>query len=132
MHGRLLSSDAHATIGSQTAMHELAVTQGMLSIALEHAAKAGAKRITRINLLLGEMSGIVDDSVQFYFDFVSKGTAAEGAILSFERVAACFRCRACQTTFSPGDREWTCPQCGELSLEIVAGREFYVDSIEVD
>jgi hydrogenase nickel incorporation protein HypA/HybF len=129
---RLLSSRRHDTIGRELEMHELPVTKGMLSIALEHAAKAGAKKITRINLLIGEMSGIVDDSVQFYFDFVSKDTAAEGATLSFERVPACFRCRACETTFSPSDREWTCPQCGELSMEIVAGREFYVDSIEVE
>lgn len=113
-------------------MHELPVTQGMLSIALEHAAKAGAKRITRINLVLGEMSGIVDDSVQFYFDFVSKDTLAEGAVLTFERVPACFRCRDCQTTFSPDGRQWACPQCGEWSVEIVAGREFLVDSIEVE
>ena len=113
-------------------MHELAVTQGMLSIALEHASKAGAKKITRINLAIGEMSGIVDDSVQFYFDFVSKDTLAEGATLSFERVPARFRCRSCQTEFSPGEQQWTCPHCEELSLEIVSGREFYVDSIEVE
>ena len=113
-------------------MHELAVTQGMLSIALEHATKAGATKIMHINLVIGEMSGIVDDSVQFYFDFVSKDTLAEGASLNFERVPARFRCRACQTTFSPDQRQWTCPQCGELSLEIVAGKEFLVDSIEVE
>ena len=129
---RLLSPQRHDTMGRQPEMHELPVTQGMLSIALDHAAKAGAKRITRINLLIGEMSGIVDDSVQFYFDFVSKETAAEGATLNFERVPARFRCRACDTTFSPSDREWTCPRCGELSVEIMAGREFYVDSIEVE
>lgn len=112
-------------------MHELAVTQGMLSIALEHAAKAGAQRITRINLTIGELSGIVDESVQFYFDFVSKDTPAEGASLSFQKSPARFRCRSCQTTFSPSEREWTCPQCGELSVEIVGGQEFYVDSIEI-
>lgn len=113
-------------------MHELPVTQGMLSIALEHATKAGAKKITAINLVIGEMSGIVDDSVQFYFDFISRETIAEGATLNFERVPAKFLCHKCQTTFSPTDREWTCPHCGELSLGIVAGREFYVDSIEVE
>ena len=122
----------HATIRQGIAMHELAVTQGMLSIALEHAAKAGATKITHINLVVGEISGIVDDSVQFYFDFVSKDTTAEGATLNFDRVPARFRCHACGAVFSPENRQWTCPQCGELSVEIVAGREFYVDSIEVE
>jgi hydrogenase nickel incorporation protein HypA/HybF len=113
-------------------MHELAVTQGMLSVALEHAAKAGAKRITHINLVVGEMSGVVDDSVQFYFEFISDSTPAEGAQLSFERVPTRFRCRACGTTFHPEGLKWTCPQCGQWTVEIVAGREFYVDSIEVE
>jgi hydrogenase nickel incorporation protein HypA/HybF len=115
-----------------TPMHELPVTQGMLSIALEHAEKAHATRITDINLVIGELSGIVDDSVQFYFDFISKDTLAEGAVLHFERVPARYRCRQCEAIFSPSDRNWVCPQCGEWMVEITAGREFYVESIEVE
>lgn len=115
-----------------TPMHELPVTKGMLSIALEHATKAGASKITAINLVIGEMSGIVDDSVQFYFDFMSKDTLAEGALLTFERIPARFRCHACETEFSPVEREWICPQCGEWTVDIIAGKEFYVDSIEVE
>jgi hydrogenase nickel incorporation protein HypA/HybF len=113
-------------------MHELPVTQGMLSIALEHAAKAGAKKITAINLTIGEMSGIVDDSVQFYFDIVSQDTPAQGAVLNFDRVPALFRCRACGESFSLDSYQWACPHCGEWSVEIIAGREFYVNSIEVE
>lgn len=113
-------------------MHELPVTQGMLSIALEHAAAAGAQKITAVNLVIGEYSGIVDDSVQFYFDFISEDTLAQGATLNFERVPAQFHCQACGQTFSLDDRRWVCPGCGEWRVEIVAGREFYVDSIEVE
>jgi hydrogenase nickel incorporation protein HypA/HybF len=113
-------------------MHELPVTQGMLSIALEHAEKAAANRITTINLVIGEMSGIVDDSIQFYFDIVSKDTLAEGATLHFERIPNRFHCKACGLDFSLKDRQWVCPHCGEWTVEIVAGREFYVDSIEVE
>ena len=113
-------------------MHELPVTQGMLSIALEHAERAGSSRITAINLTIGEMSGIVDDSIQFYFDFVSKDTPAQGALLNFERVPARFHCRACDEDFSLDKGQWACPHCGEWSVEIIAGREFYVDSIEVE
>jgi hydrogenase nickel incorporation protein HypA/HybF len=113
-------------------MHELPVTQGMLSIALEHAQKAGAEKITAINVTIGEMSGIVDDSVQFYFDFISRDTLAQGALLNFERVPARFHCKACDQEFSLPERQWACPHCGEWSVEIVAGREFYVNSIEVE
>ena len=113
-------------------MHELSVTQSMLNLALEYAEQASAKRITRINLVIGELSGIVDESVQFYFDFVSKDTLAEGARLAFERMLARLRCRACGHEFALEDGNWACPVCQAMGGEFVAGREFYMDSIEVE
>ena len=113
-------------------MHEMAVTQSVLDIAIKHAQQAGASRITQINLVIGEMSGIVDDSVQFYFDFLSKDTMADGARLVFDRRPAIYRCRDCETTFHPEGFNWTCPACGALAFEVVSGREFQVESIEVN
>jgi hydrogenase nickel incorporation protein HypA/HybF len=113
-------------------MHEMAVTQSVLDIAVKHAQQAGASRITRINLVIGELSGVVDDSVQFYFDFLSRDTIAAGAELVFERHPAMYRCRECKTDFHPDGHDWTCPSCGELAFEVVAGREFRIESIEVE
>ncbi len=113
-------------------MHELAVTQGMLDIALEKATAAHATRVTGINLVIGEMSSIVDDSVQFYFDFLSQDSIASGAILSFERIPTQLRCRHCGHSFTPEQPPWRCPQCHQWEVEILAGQEFYVDSIEVE
>ena len=53
-------------------MHELPVTESVLEIALRHAKGAGAERITNIYLVIGQLSSIVDDSIQFYWDIVSK------------------------------------------------------------
>jgi len=113
-------------------MHEMAVTQSILDIAIRHAQQAGAKHIRQINLVIGEMSGVVDDAVQLYFDFLSQETLAAGARLAFERRPAVYRCRACETSFNPPGYEWTCPSCGALDFDIVSGREFRVESIEVE
>ncbi len=114
-------------------MHELAVTQRILEIALEHAARAQAKRIVAIHLIIGDLSSIVDDSVQFYFDFLSSDTIAKGAQLIFTRLPARYRCRACGHEFSPEHGfEWQCPACGQMGVEILQGQEFCVDSIEVE
>jgi hydrogenase nickel incorporation protein HypA/HybF len=112
-------------------MHEMAVTQSILDIAIRHAQQAGASHILQINLVIGELSGIVDDSVQFYFDFLSKDTIAEGAKLAFDRRSAIYRCRECGTTYHPERFQWVCPACDALSFEVLSGREFSVDSIEV-
>ena len=113
-------------------MHELSVTQGILDIALEKAKETQATRITGINLVVGEMSSIIDDCVQFYFDFLSRDSIASGAILSFTRIPMQVRCRSCGLTFSPDKLPWNCPQCDQWDAEIVAGQEFYIDSIEVE
>jgi hydrogenase nickel incorporation protein HypA/HybF len=113
-------------------MHELAITENILRIAVEHATRAGAQRITAISLVIGDLSSVVDDSVQFYFDFLSPDTLAEGAQLRFHRVAARFRCRQCGQEFAPHDMDWQCPGCQALGGEVIAGKEFYVESIEVE
>ena len=113
-------------------MHELSITQSILSIALEKAKAAQAGKITKINLTIGELSGIVDESVQFYFELISKDTIAAEASLSFTRPPTRLRCRNCATIFSPNDIDWTCPGCREQNVEIVSGRECHVESIEVE
>ena len=113
-------------------MHEASITESMLSLALEKAGEAQAKKIVRINLVVGELSGVVGDCVQFYFDHISKNTIAEGAALSFETKPTQIRCRKCQHVFTPENHEWACPKCHETSVEIISGRECYMESIEVE
>ncbi|MBI4304054.1 MAG: hydrogenase maturation nickel metallochaperone HypA [Chloroflexi bacterium] len=112
-------------------MHELSITQSILSIALEQAKTVEASKITRINLTIGELLGVADECVQFYFGLLSKDTIAAEAILRFDRPATSLRCRNCATVFSPND-SWACPNCGDMKAEIVSGQECFVNSIEVD
>jgi hydrogenase nickel incorporation protein HypA/HybF len=109
------------------------VTQSILDIALRHAEQAGAERILAINLVIGDLTGFVDDSIQFYFDFLTKETIAGDAQLRFDRVQARVRCQTCGAEYAPPDsRLWACPQCEALGGEIIAGREFSVVSIEIE
>ena len=112
-------------------MHELAVTESVLKIAIEHAEQAGAERITSVTLVIGDMSSFVDDSIQFYFDLLTPGTLAEGAQLHFKRIAIQFRCRSCGEEFELQGRDWTCPKCSALGGTVIAGKEFYIESIIV-
>jgi len=81
---------------------------------------------------MGKLSGVVGDSVRFYFEMLSKGTLAEGAILSIEEPPARLQCRSCSSVFVPEDFDWACPDCHGHGMEIVSGRECSVDSIEVE
>ncbi|HHX43667.1 MAG TPA: hydrogenase maturation nickel metallochaperone HypA [Chloroflexi bacterium] len=113
-------------------MHELSVTESIMGIVQRHAERAGASRVLRIHLVIGELASIVDDSVQFYFDYLSRGTIAAGAELAFHRLPVGLACGACEHRWQPQDADWTCPACGATAARIATGREFYVDSIEVE
>jgi len=113
-------------------VHELAVTQRVLDIALEKAKEAQANRVASINLVIGEMSSIADDCMQFYFDFLSQDSPASGATLSFKRIPTQLGCRRCGHSFTLNSPPWKCPQCEQWDVEIQAGQELYIDSIEVE
>ncbi|MEJ5187069.1 MAG: hydrogenase maturation nickel metallochaperone HypA [Candidatus Geothermincolales bacterium] len=114
-------------------MHEMAVTESIASICLRHAERHGARRILRVNIRLGELTGIVDRYVAFYWDMVTKDTIAEGASLNFTRVPVKARCNLCGREYPVGeDLDLTCPGCGEVDSDIVSGKEFTVESIEIE
>jgi hydrogenase nickel incorporation protein HypA/HybF len=113
-------------------MHEMSVTQSLLDIALRHAERANAQRITRLNMVIGELASIVDNSVEFYWDIISRDTIAEGAELHFERMPGVLRCLACKHTFPLSGRDYVCPVCGETQVIAAGGDEFRLESIEVE
>jgi hydrogenase nickel incorporation protein HypA/HybF len=112
-------------------VHELTVTQSILEITQRHAAAAGAKRVTDIYLVIGRLSSIIDHSVQFYWDMISEGTLAEGAKLHFRYVPTKMLCQECKLNYAPDGTDLACPDCGSTKVRIVAGKEFFVEAIEV-
>jgi hydrogenase nickel incorporation protein HypA/HybF len=112
-------------------MHELAVTESILEIANRAALDNCASRVTDIYLTIGQLSSIVDDSVQFYWDHISQGTPSAGAVLHFQRVPARLRCKSCGNEYELNEELMPCPNCGSIALEIMSGEELLVDHIEV-
>jgi hydrogenase nickel incorporation protein HypA/HybF len=113
-------------------MHELSIVESLLSVALENGEKAQATRILKIHVVVGDLSGVVDDSVNFYFSFLSEKTIAAGASIVFVHRPARLHCRTCGTNFSPEKLDFHCPNCKELQVDIIGGRELYIDRLEVE
>lgn len=113
-------------------MHEMGVTRGIIDSAVEAAEKAGAVRIIRIELTVGEFTEVVEDALLFAFDALAPGTLAEGAELRVTMVGARSRCNDCGHEFDHDRFEMLCPMCGSFDLEPLQGRELRIDAIEVD
>lgn len=113
-------------------MHEYGVTQNIVNIVVKEADNNNANKINSITLVVGELSSIIGDSVQMYFDILSKDTPSEGAKLIFKRVKAQFECRQCNNLFERQNTDFECPKCGGLGKPTGIGKEFYIESIEVE
>ena len=115
-------------------MHELPVTEQILKIVLKHAQLNGVARVSAIGLQIGRLSDLEDEWIQRYFDYLSKGTAAEGAKLKIERMPVVIRCGDCQTNYNIETAQisdLTCPLCGGKNGELVSGREYRIKDMEV-
>lgn len=113
-------------------MHELAIMDSALTMALDQAQKAGALRVHAIRLRIGTLSGVVPEALQFAFEALATGTLAEGASLDIESVPARFWCATCTREFQSDDFFAECPACHRPSGELRAGREMELASMEID
>jgi hydrogenase nickel incorporation protein HypA/HybF len=113
-------------------MHELPVTENILEISLRHANEAQADRVTDIHVVIGRLSSLVDDSIQFYWDIISDGTICKGAQLHFRRTPAKILCLNCASDYELEGELTLCPNCGSAHVKVVSGDEFWLESIEIE
>jgi hydrogenase nickel incorporation protein HypA/HybF len=115
-------------------MHELSVVDGILKVVLRHAAVNKVEKVVAVNLRIGDLTDLIDEWVQRYFDFLSKDTIAAGAALKIERSPVILHCETCGNDFPVQIKEtkkFICPACGGENCSLISGREFYIKNIEV-
>ncbi|GAB2998401.1 hydrogenase maturation nickel metallochaperone HypA [Amycolatopsis acidiphila] len=108
-------------------MHELSVTQSVVDAIVE---RMGDAEVAAVCLEIGKLSGVVPDSVRFCFEVVCAGTTLEGARLDILEPGGQARCRDCDGEFALPDLIPLCP-CGSANVEITAGRQLRIRSVEV-
>lgn len=113
-------------------MHELSVTQSILNIALSEGEKHNAVKITKIKIALGTVCGMVPECVQEYFDIISQDTIAHKAELVFRKIPVTFKCTECGEEFNADRISFKCTSCGSNKVKMLTGKEFYVESIDID
>ncbi len=113
-------------------MHEVALISGVLEIIDQYTHRLDGRKVKTVNLIVGEMTNAVPEALGMAFAALSRGTVAEGAELVIKKVPLTARCTACGWEGKTEKHEFICPQCSALGLDIVTGRELYVESLEVD
>jgi hydrogenase nickel incorporation protein HypA/HybF len=112
-------------------MHEYPITLKIIEIAEAHARKENASRVVKVNLVVGDYSGFIGESISMYFNHISEGTLCEGAQIAIRRVVPQLKCKSCGEYFTRRPFSFECPHCGEEGGPTEIGKEFYIESIEV-
>lgn len=102
---------------------------------LRYAQRAGATRVDEVVLRVGELHEFVPEWVQRYFDYLSRGTVAEGAKVVLRVIPIVVECAGCGEEFRISREQmadYRCPACGCGEGEMVAGREMAIDRIEIE
>lgn len=113
-------------------MHELGIAQGILEIVRQYVPETQAADVRAVRVRVGELSGVVSDSLDFCFGAIVADTAYRGAFLAIERVPTRCRCGACGREFGVDRLVFVCPDCGSPRVNLVAGRELQVVEVELD
>ncbi len=113
-------------------MHEYSLTKQIVQIVNDAAEKNGAKKVEAAYLVIGESTSIIPDCVQMYFDMISRGTKAYGAVLHVKVVKPEMYCSHCQQNFVRPLFSFECPVCHNLGSPTEIGNEFYVEKVELE
>lgn len=113
-------------------IHELPLTQKILSLVLKYAEINSAEKVIEVCLEIGDLRDFVESVTQKYWDYLSKGTIAQGAKIKFEPVTVSFICHSCNNIFYfdfKGLDKSCCPDCGSFDSELFTGTELEVKEI---
>ncbi|RKQ64000.1 hydrogenase-3 nickel incorporation protein HypA [Thermovibrio guaymasensis] len=115
-------------------MHETSIAMGLLNSLEELAEREKAKRVVKVKVKIGKLSGIVVDSFVFAFNALKEQSQKlKETELVVEEVPITYRCKDCNHTFQTESVFFPeCPKCGSLKLELISGEELEVVNAELE
>jgi hydrogenase nickel incorporation protein HypA/HybF len=111
-------------------MHEMSIAVAMVEQVTETPAATASGTVSAVRLRLGELAGVVADSLRFCFSLACAGTPLDGASLLIDFVPGRARCGPCGAEWATGmPPQLCCPQCEGGRTELVAGRELQITGL---
>jgi hydrogenase nickel incorporation protein HypA/HybF len=114
-------------VSVEAEMHELAIAESVVEAV---QARTGDQTVRSVRLQVGRLSGVVPGALMFAFELATQGTPLEDARLLIDEPAGRLHCRTCQVDQGTDDLILLCT-CGSADVEVTAGRELALLSVEV-
>ncbi len=112
-------------------MHELSIAQNIVEIIQEHVPSNGLSLVKNVKMKIGNLAGVVPDSLEFCFDAITDQTPMRNAVLVVEHVPFVVECGRCGKASTSEVGIILCAECGSDETRIVSGNELLVTAIEL-
>lgn len=113
-------------------VHEMSIAASLLELVQNELATRGLTKVTEVALVVGELSNVVPEALEFCWEVVTQDTPSAGSKLIIDHRPITARCRACGHEFPVENYSFLCPACGSGETEQTSGSELYVDHLLAD
>jgi len=114
-------------------MHEMGIAQELVQIALDSIPKEIENpKVTAVNLKIGKLASVVEHSLTFCFEIITKDTPLEHSILKIDFIPVMVHCKSCDNTWEVTGPVFKCPFCEDGDVEMFTGREIEIVSLELE
>lgn len=111
-------------------MHELSLMMGVVDLLRKSAAEENITKITKVMLVVGDMTMAVPDALRFAFESFKDEELFQDAVLEIRKEPVRGECKDCHHNFDIKDFEFLCPSCSSSNVRVASGRELYIDYYE--
>ncbi len=113
-------------------MHEYSIVQSLLDSCEEQAQKNDAKKITKVVVKIGVLSGVEPDLLQTAFDTFKEATICEESQFVINIQPILIKCQKCNTQSELSKHQYACPKCESVEIDILDGEEMYLMQLEME
>ena len=112
-------------------MHELSIAQNIVEIVLDSVKENNAESVSKVELLVGEASGVVIEALETAMESAVKQTILENTKIEIINVPSKLKCVSCGKIIKSKELFVLCPECNSFT-EVIEGKELKIKSIEIN
>jgi len=113
-------------------MHEYSIVDSLLQLAEEHTIKNNAKKVTKLEIKIGVLSGVEPELLKTAFDTFKEDSVCSEAEFIMKIQSVVIHCNVCNEDIELKKDEYRCPKCNSSDIKIIDGEDMYLMSLELE
>ncbi|MDR0408521.1 MAG: hydrogenase maturation nickel metallochaperone HypA [Campylobacteraceae bacterium] len=113
-------------------MHELSVVNSLIELCEKNAKTNSAKKIVKVEVKIGKLSGIEPHFLKLTFDTFKEKTICDGSELIINIQEVMIKCRSCKVESKVSNNEFICKHCNSNDIEVTDGEDMLLMRLEME